>query len=67
MERRMTVKQARVGVDMTQEEMAKALGVSTSTYASWEKKPLQFKVDKLQKFTEVTGVDVPYLKIWGEG
>ena len=53
---KVTVKQARVGVGMTQENMAKALGVSTSKYASWEKRPEKIPYKDVVRITKITGI-----------
>ena len=38
---------------MTQEEMAKKLGVSINTYAAYEKEPSKMNIDTAKKFVEV--------------
>ena len=63
---KLTLKQARVGVGMSQEEMAEQLGVSPLTYFGYEKEPSKMRVDKLVKFVKVTGVDISALKLEGQ-
>ena len=61
---KITVKQARVGVEMTQEEMAEKLGVSLSTYAQWEKAPeKRMTYENVVKFARITGVSLEDLKM----
>lgn len=62
---RLTLKQARVGVGYTQEQMAEFLGVSTITYNTYEQHPSKMRVDRLLKFANVTGVDISMLKLEG--
>ena len=38
---------------LTQEEMAKKIGVSTNTYLAYEKKPERMSVETANKFLEV--------------
>jgi len=38
---------------MTQEEMAKELGVSINTYAAYEREPSKMNIDTAKKFVEV--------------
>lgn len=63
---KLTMKQARVGAGLTQEQMAERLGVTNITYFSYEKNPSKMRVDRLLKFSEVTGVDVSMLKLEGD-
>ena len=53
----LTVKQARVGADLTQEGMAKALGVHPTTYWKLEKHPEKMSIGLAYKFSQITGVD----------
>ena len=48
-----TMKQARVGVDMTQREMAQAIGCGYNTYRKWEQNPGDMPVRVAQKFCEI--------------
>ena len=38
---------------LTQEEMAKKLGVSINTYAAYEREPSKMNIDTAKKFIEV--------------
>lgn len=62
---KLTLKQARVGAGLTQEQMAEKLGVTNITYFSYEKDPSKMQVKRLLKFAEVTGVDISMLKLEG--
>ena len=46
------VKAFRVGVGLTQEQMAKALDVHVNTYRALEDNPTKFSVEQVKKFTE---------------
>ena len=52
----MTVKQARVGKDLSQREMAEKLGVCRHNYMKNEKNPERFTVGQAKKISEITGV-----------
>ena len=60
---RITVKQARIGADMTQEDMARKLGVATSTYSRWETDPTRMKIRDVVRIADITGVEVSDLKM----
>lgn len=49
----LTMKQARVGVDMSQRDMAKAMECSYGTYRKWEHNPGEMPVKAAQKFCEI--------------
>lgn len=53
----LTVKQARVGANLTQEGAAKALGVHPTTFAKLEKHPDKMSIGTAYKFAQITGVD----------
>lgn len=63
---KLTLKQARAGTGMSQEQMAERLGVSTITYNSYEKDPGKMKVARLLIFARETGVDISMLKLEGK-
>ena len=46
------VKAFRVGVGLTQEQMAKAIDVHVNTYRTLEENPTKFNVEQIKKFTE---------------
>ena len=60
-----TVKQARLLADLTQAEMAEKLGVSAPTYIKYEHDPTQMRLDRLIKFSKVTGIDLMDLRYDG--
>lgn len=62
---KLTLKQARVGAGLTQEQMAEQLGVSNITYFTYEKDPGKMQVKRLLKFAKVTGVEISMLKLEG--
>ena len=46
------VRAFRVGVGLTQEQMAKAIDVHVNTYRALEENPTKFNVEQIKKFTE---------------
>ena len=54
---KLTVKQARVGANLTQEGAAEALGVHPTTYWKLEKHPEKMSISMAYKFAQITGVD----------
>ncbi len=52
---RISVAAARVNTDMTQEEMANALGITRQTYAAWESGKSKMTAEGFMLFCEVTG------------
>lgn len=51
-----SMKQARVGSDLSQEDAAKALEVHVNTYRKWEQNPYEMPVSKALAFCELTNV-----------
>lgn len=51
-----TMKQARVGADMTQKDVADRLGVHVQTYMRMEKNPEDVTIGQGKKFSEIVGV-----------
>ena len=51
-----TVKQARRYAELTQEAVAKALGVSVGTYARLEKHPERFTMEQAQRFCKAVSL-----------
>lgn len=47
------VKQARIGVSMSQSEMAKAIGCSVGTYRKWESDPGEMPLKFAKKFCDI--------------
>lgn len=62
---KLTLKQARVGAGLTQEQMAERLGVTNITYFTYERDPGKMQVKRLLEFAKVTGVDISMLKLEG--
>lgn len=52
---RISVAAARVNCNLTQEEMAKKLGVSRQTYAAWESGRAEMKTAYFIAFCQITG------------
>lgn len=50
------MKQARVGAELNQTQMAEILGCSVATYRAWEKHPERMKISTAQKFCDAVGV-----------
>ena len=63
---KLTLKQARVGAGLTQEQTAEKLGVSTITYNGYEKDPSKMQVARLLTFSRETGVDISMLELEGK-
>lgn len=53
----LTMKQARVGADMTQQEVADVLGVHVQTYMKYEAHPEAMPLRVAGKFADAMGVD----------
>lgn len=49
----LTMKQARVGRGMSQDEMAAAMGCHRNTYRKWEHNPGDMPIKQAQKFCEI--------------
>ena len=52
-----TMKQARVGVEMTQRQMAEAMGCSYGTYRKWENYPEEMPIKAARKFCQIVCLD----------
>lgn len=61
-----TVKQARRYADLTQEAVAKALGVSVSTYAKLEKHPELFTMAQAQHFCTAVSISEDEINFFTE-
>ena len=55
---RMSMKQARVGINATQQEIAEKLGIHVQTYLKIERNPHQATVDQALRFSEIVGVPI---------
>ena len=53
-----TLKAARVNAERTQKEMARALGVSKGTYASYEAYKTKMDIETAQRFALLCGLTV---------
>ena len=51
-----TMKQARVGANMTQQQVADALGVHVQTYMRMENNPEDVTIKQGKSFSEIVGV-----------
>ena len=52
----MTMKMARVGADLTQQQVADLMGVHVQTYMKMEKDPEDMTVRNAKLFAKITGV-----------
>ena len=52
-----TMKQARIGADMTQAEVADKMGVHPTTYLRMEKHPEDLSIKQAHLFSNIVGVD----------
>ena len=53
-----SMKQARVGIDKTMQEMADALGVHVQTYSRMEKHPEDVSIKQAIEFAKLVGIPV---------
>lgn len=53
---RISLAAARVNANMTQEKVAKALGLSTQTIINWENGKTQPKIDQCERLSELYGI-----------
>lgn len=51
-----TIKAARINAELSQMEMAKALGMSRDTYRKIEKQPGRASIEQARKISEITGI-----------
>lgn len=54
---RVTVKQARVGINATMAEMAEKMGVCLDTYRKLEQNPEKMTLAQAVLFSRITGID----------
>lgn len=54
----LTIKQARVGVNKTQQEMVDLLGCHVMTYRSMEQHPERMSIEDAFKISRITGVSI---------
>lgn len=55
---RITMKQARVGVNLTQAQIASKMKIHPQTYAKIEKHPGSATIDQAKLFSKIVGVDM---------
>ena len=53
---RLTMKQARIGINATQEDIAKRMGMHPQTYSKLEKHPESVTIEQGKRFCEIVGV-----------
>ena len=53
-----TVKQARIGIEATQQEIADQMGIHVQTYARMEKNPEDMTIKEAIKFSDIVGVPI---------
>lgn len=56
-----TLEMARVRIGLTQEELAKKLGITRNTYAKYEKYKTSMRIDMAQKFSSIVGISIDNL------
>lgn len=55
---RNNIRSLRVKADLTQEEVAKTLGITRQQYSLYEKEPLKIKVETLLKLADILNCEV---------
>lgn len=55
---KLTLKQARLFSELSQEELANLLGVHRQTYMKWEKKPEEMPMGKAVEFCRIVKVSI---------
>lgn len=58
----LSIKQIRVGVNMTQKEMAEYLGISTASYINKENGKRRFYFDEVKRICEIAKVSINLVK-----
>lgn len=56
-----TLEMARAKIGLTQEELAKKLGINRNTYAKYEKYKSSMRIDMAQKFSSIVGISIDNL------
>lgn len=64
--RKLTLKAARGMTEMTQQEMAKMLGISTTTYRNYEDGKREMPLSTAFKFSDIVGLDVYHIIFFDE-
>ena len=60
---KMTIKQIRVGLNMTQKQMAKYLGISPVSYTNKEIGKRRFYFDEVKRICELAKISIDVVKI----
>jgi transcriptional regulator with XRE-family HTH domain len=60
---KMTIKQIRVGLNMTQKQMAKYLGISPASYTNKEIGKRRFYFDEVKRICELAKISIDVVKI----
>ena len=55
---RISMKQARVGANLTQAQIAEKMKIHSQTYAKIEKHPGSATIDQAKAFSEIVNVDI---------
>lgn len=61
-----TLEMARAKIGLTQEELAKKLGINRNTYAKYEKYKTSMRIDMAQKFSSIVGISIDNLIFFNE-
>ncbi len=61
-----TMKQARIGIGLSQGAMAKQMGCSYGTYRIWEQHPEKMSIANAKKFCALVGVCIEDLNFFAE-
>ena len=56
-----TLEMARAKTGLSQEELAKQLGINRNTYAKYEKYKASMRIDMAQKFSSIVGISIDNL------
>lgn len=54
----LTMKQARIGINATQQEIADKMGVHVQTYARMEKEPEDITIKEAKLFSQIVGLPI---------
>ena len=57
----LSISAARKNIDLTQDQMAKKLGVCRETYSNYEKRPDKMPVGTAIRFSQIVGVGIDSL------
>ena len=54
----LTMKQARIGINATQQEIADKMGVHVQTYAKMEREPEDITIKEAKLFSQIVGLPI---------